>query len=373
MEVVLVSFVNSEPVQYLDEMRRYCLDVRVQQLQSSQYAALARGLFGTPPGTAAKYYDKKFGSLIQGAAKEWNVDLVEFQCLHTAQYRAWVGAVPVILREHNIDYKVWERQAEHANSLWERIGISLTAPRLKAYEAGIALQFNRCITVSEADAGHLREVAPAARIEAIPSGVDTEYFVPDDTIPQEPYSIVLTGGFAWQPKQHNLRVLLTEVYPRIRARLPKATLTVVGKGVPDELQTLAHRIPGVNVTGGVPDVRPYVHRAALTLNYVESGGGIALKVLEAMALRRPMLSTSLGCEGIRVQHGQNVFLADGPEAFAEAAVLLLQNATIRQRIAQGGYQLVKYVYAWERLAGQFYDCYSSVLSESRTATQSTPQ
>jgi polysaccharide biosynthesis protein PslH len=126
----------------------------------------------------------------------------------------------------------------------------------------------------------------------------------------------------------------------------------------------------VTMTGSVPDVRPYVHRAALALNYVESGGGVALKVLEAMAMQRPMLSTSLGCEGIRVQHGENVFLADGPEAFAEAAVLLLQNATIRQKITEGGYRLIKQVYAWERLAGQLHDCYASVLSEAKGAAES---
>jgi polysaccharide biosynthesis protein PslH len=373
MEVVLVSFHDSEPSGFVDEMRRYCLDVRVHQLRKSSCIGLARGLFVDPPGSYAKYVDQKFGRLLHSTVKEWNIDLVELQCLHTAEYRSWVGSRPVILREHNIDYKLWERQAEHANSIWERLYVSLVAPRIKAYEARVAPQFERCITVSEADSSHLRDIAPTAKIETIPSGVDTEYFVPDDTVQVEPYSIVMTGGFAWQPKQHNLRVLLTEVYPRIRARLPNATLTVVGKGAPDELRTLAGTIPGVTMTGGVPDVRPYVHRAALALNYVESGGGIALKVLEAMAMRKPVLSTSLGCEGIRVQHGENVFLADGPESFAEAAVLLLQNSTIRHNITEGGYRLVKQVYAWERLAGQFHDCYASVLSEARAAAQSAPR
>jgi glycosyltransferase involved in cell wall biosynthesis len=327
-------------------------------------------LFSNPPGSYAKYYDPEFGRLIQDAIKRWSVDIVELQCLHTAEYHSWVGSVPVLLRLHNVDYKLWERQSEHTNSVWERLYVSLAVPRVKAYEAGVAPKFDRCITVSEADTGHLREIAPAARIETIPSGVDTEYFVPDDSIPQEPYSIVFTGGFAWQPKRHNLRVLLTDVYPRIRAKLPQATLTVVGKGAPDELRTLAGKIPGVTMTGAVPDVRPYVRRATLALNYVETGGGIALKVLEAMAMRRPMLSTGLGCEGIRVQHGENVFLADGPESFAEAAVLLLQNSNIRQKIAEGGYRLVKQVYAWERLAGQFHDCYASVLSDAKAATHS---
>lgn len=360
---------NSEPDEYVGELKRYCREVKVHRWRKSALAS-ARGLFGVPPGTAAKYYDAEFGRMIQDTARQWKVDLVEFQCLHTAQYRPWIGSTPAIFREHNIDFKVWERQAQHSNRLWERLAISWIAPRLKVYEARIAPRFERCITVSDADSQHLREVAPTARIETIPSGVDTEYFLPDDTTPEKPFSIVMTGGFAWQPKQHNLRVLLSEIYPRIRARLPQATLTVVGKGAPEELRALANKIPGVTMTGAVPDVRPYVHRAALTLNYVESGGGIALKVLEAMAMCRPMLSTSLGCEGIRAQHGENVFLADGPESFAEAAVFLLQNPAVREKIARSGYRLVRQVYAWERLAEQFHDCYTSVLSETRLPIRS---
>ena len=370
MEVVLVSFVDSEPTEFVDEMRRYCLDVKVLKVRNSPYFGLVRGLFADPPGSYAKYHDKEFGGLIRGAVQEWKIDLAEFQCLHTAEYRHWVGSVPVILRQHNVDSKLWERQAQNANSPWERMYVSLVAPRVRSYEARVVPQFERCINVSEADTKHLRSVVPTAKLETIPSGVDTEYFVPDETIQEEPYSIVMTGGFAWQPKQHNLKVLLTEVWPRIKARLQTATLTVVGKGAPEDLRNLASQIRGVTMTGSVPDVRPYVHRAALTLNYVESGGGIALKVLEAMAMRKPALSTSLGCEGIKVRHGENVFLADGPEAFAEAAVLLLQNTSIRRKIAEGGYRLVKQTYAWDCLAGQFYDCYASVLSERRLTARS---
>ena len=370
MEIVLVSQVNGEPAEYVEEMKRYCVEVKVHQIQKHPYVGLARGLFGQPPGSYAKYYDPEFGKLIQGAIKEWNIDLVELQCLHTAEYRSWVSSVPVILREHNVDYKVWERQAQHANNRLEQIYVSMVAPRIRAYEAEVAPQFERCITVSDADTKHLRSVAPAAKIEMIPSGVDTEYFFPDPGIAEEAYSMVLTGRFDWKPKQHNLRVLLTKFYPRIKAKLPKATLKVVGMGVPDELRSLANQLPGVTITGGVADVRPYLHRAELALNYLESGGGIALKVLEAMAMRKAVLSNSLGCEGIRVEHGENVFLADSVESFAEAAVLLLENRVLRQRIADSGYQLAHKEYAWERLAGQFHDCYATVLSEGVLVTRS---
>jgi glycosyltransferase involved in cell wall biosynthesis len=367
IEIVLVSIVDPSSVEFVHDMDRYCLDVKVHQIRQSPYVALGRGLIGEIPGTAAKYYDPVFGKLIQSAIEQWKIDVVELQHLNTASYRRWVSSVPTLLREHNVEYKVWERQARHANNFVEYAYVSMVAPRIRAYEARVASQFDRCITVSEADTNHLRDVAPTAKIEMIPSGVDTEYFVADSSAPQEPNSMILTGAFDWKPKQHNLKIFLTKFYPMIKARLPNATLKVVGKGVPDELRTLADRLQGVTVTGSVPDVRPYLQNAVLALNYMENGGGIALKVLEAMAMRKPVLSNSLGCEGISVQHGENVFLADTVESFADAAVLLLQNAGVREKIAMGGYRLVQERYAWERLASQFQECYASVLAERRSS------
>jgi glycosyltransferase involved in cell wall biosynthesis len=175
--------------------------------------------------------------------------------------------------------------------------------------------------------------------------------------------MVLTGSFEWKPKQHNLRVLLTKIMPRIRSKLPRATLLVVGKGVPADLRTLAKSIPGVTVTGPVPDVRPYVWQASLVLNYLESGGGIALKVLEAMAMKKPVLSNSLGCEGIEVEPGRDVFLADGADSFAEAAVNLLHNQSRRNLLSEFGRKKVERMYSWAVIAGQLTRCYESILAE----------
>ena len=151
--------------------------------------------------------------------------------------------------------------------------------------------------------------------------------------------------------------------PRIRANVPQATLCVVGKGVPEKLRKLAERTPGVTVAGTVPDVRPYVWRSSLVLNYLESGGGIALKVLEAMAMKKPVLSNSLGCEGIEVEHGREVFLADGPAEFAEAATRLLEDAATRRSLAQSGHQRVHERYSWAVIANRFHDCYQDVVAE----------
>jgi len=367
-EFVLVAMVDAEELQYVREMNRYCVDVATYLRPTALGSLrLARGLLSAPPASAAKYLDPSFARLVAHYAERHRVDLVQFEHLNTAAYRDMVGGVPAVLREHNAQYIVWERHAVHARSPLEKLYAAWCAPRVRAYEAKMVERFARCLAISQADARYLSAISPAARVEAIPCGVDMEYFHPSPEAQEEPYSMVLTGSFDWKPKQHNLKVLLTEVMPRIRARLPRAMLYVVGKGVPDRLRRLSERTPGVTLTGKVPDVRPYVWCSSLVLNYLESGGGIALKLLEAMAMCKPVLSNSFGCEGIEVEHGREVFLADGPERFAEAAVLLLGDAALRRAMAERGYQCVRESYSWNVISNKFQCLYETVAVEHRAA------
>ena len=368
-EVVLASMIEPGELHYVSEMKSYCLGVetcmRPRGLDSWR---LTRGLLCDPPGSASKFWDSGFKNVLRKCIAQYAFDIVEFEHLNTAAYRQLVKNVPCVLREHNVEYKVWERYAQHAQGTLEKWYVARSAPRVRAYEAKMAPRFARCLTVSKADARYLADVAPTARVEAIASGVDTEYFYPSPEVAEDPYRMVFAGSFEWKPKQHNLRVLLAEIMPRIRARIPQATLDVVGKGVPDELRRLGEHTPGVTVTGMVPDVRPYIGRSSLVLNYLESGGGIALKVLEAMAMRKPVLSNSLGCEGIEVENGRDACLADGPEQFALAAARLLGDRGARQMLAENGYRKVMAQYAWEVIVSRLERLYESVLEESSPMT-----
>ena len=296
---------------------------------------------------------------------------MEFHHLHTAVYRNAAGNLPTVLREHNAEYVILDRHSR-CGHLHERIWAGLLAPRVRRYEAEVMSEFDRCVVVSKADEIHLKRISPTAKIEMIPSGVDTEYFFPSTETTDEidQMKMVYVGAFYWRPRLVNLRIILENIMPRIHLRLPDAQLCVVGRGIPKELERLAARTPGVTLTGSVPDVRPYVRQGSLVLNYVESGGGIALKILEALAMRKAVLSNSLGCEGIDVQHGREVFLADGPEAFADAAARLLLDAPLRGRLAQAGYNLVRQKYGWEILVHRFDDLYQK-LTPKGMATGST--
>ena len=357
---------GSEQEEWISELKTHCADLQTYERHASRDVyRLAKGMVIPPPGSSAKYWDDKAGELIRETIARRRPEIVEFHHLNTAIYRNFAGSVPTILREHNVEYKVWERHAESASTWVERTYAKWTAPRVKRYEAEATSRFDRCIVVSQTDAAHLRKVSPRARIEMIPSGVDTEYFHPLLDVPDEPLSMTLTGSFDWKPKQQSLSKLIREIFPRIRAKVPEAKLYVVGKGVPEHLRRIARETPGITVTGRVEDVRPYIARSALLLNYLESGGGIALKILEAMAMRKPVLSNSLGSEGIDAEPGREVALADGPEKFAEAACYLLANAAARRALAENAYQKILESYSWDVIADQFQSCYEALLEKRR--------
>lgn len=364
-EMVLASIVSPGQESDVAALRPFCAEVvTYEPSPAERRRSLVRAVAGSPPGTAGRYFHPGFGAVLAETVRKHRPDIVEFQHLNTAAYLPY-GSGPVpILREHNIEYKVWDRYVEHMSAGPRRWALGAVARRVRQYEAAAAPRFARCVCVSEADESFLREVAPEARVTTIPSGVDAEYFTADESA-EQPYSMVLTGSFVWKPKQHNLRRLVSEIFPRIRAAEPRATLAVVGKGVPPELRALAEA-NGVVVTGMVPDVRPYVRTASLVLNYLEAGGGIALKVLEAFAMRKAVLSNGLGIEGIPGAEA-HCAVADDVEQFARTAADLLANAGKRRALAESAYGFVRRDYAWDSLARRFEALYREVLDERADA------
>ena len=365
-EVGVVCLAGVDEQVSLADLENYCSFVRVfRRSARGDSFRLLRGVISDPPGAGLRYWYPAAGELIRQSIVANRSEVVEFHHLHASIYRSFAEGVPAVLREYGAEYKVWERYAEHASGWAERSYAKWTAPRVRRYEARVASQFDRCVVVSPADAEYLRIASPSARIEVIPFGVDTEYFYPRPEVREEPFSVTMTGSFEWGPKQQDLFALLSRVFPILRGKLPEAKLYVVGKGVPEDLKKLAEGMPGVVLTGQVEDVRPYIARSSLLINYMESGGGIALKVLEAMAMRKPVLCNVLGCEGIPMVHGRDVFVADGPEDFAAAAAYLLKGPAARLGLAEEGHRRVLESYSGNVIASRLQECYQTVVDERR--------
>jgi len=228
---------------------------------------------------------------------------------------------------------------------------------MRRWEPCYAERFGRCITVSEADRRLLRTVNPRLQVDVVANGVDTKVYQP---LPQEGTSpsLLFIGKMSYRPNGDAVLYFCREILPRIRRMIGEVEMWIVGKDPLPEVRQLNG--DGVYVTGRVDDVVPYYSRSTACVVPLRAGGGTRLKILEAMALGRPVVSTSVGAEGLDVVDGEHLLIADSPEQFAEKTVRLLTDRALYQRITTNARQLVVTRYDWDAIAGQLMQIYAEM-------------
>jgi glycosyltransferase involved in cell wall biosynthesis len=203
----------------------------------------------------------------------------------------------------------------------------------------------------------------------IPTGVDLEYFRPEPGN-EQPYTLVFTGAMDWLANQDAICYFVDEILPLVREQVPETDLWVVGRNPSERVRSLAEKKNGITVTGEVEDVRPYVRDAAVYIVPLRVGGGTRLKIFEAMAMGKAVVSTSIGAEGLPVRDGENILLADERQDFAQKIVNLLRDPATRNRLGQAGRRLVESEYSWRAVAGRFDSMLQRVVTRSHQACSS---
>ena len=261
------------------------------------------------------------------------------------------STVPLVLFAHNVEHVIWRRLRQVEPRPVRRALLALEWRKMRRYEARACERAGLTLTVSDVDRTALAALAPRAAIAAIPTGVDTAYFAPNGSH-EAPGAIVFTGSMDWYPNDDAIRYFMDAILPRVRAEIPDAVLTVVGRNPTPGLREAAARV-GVHVTGTVDDVRPYVARAAVYVVPLRIGGGTRLKIFEALAMGKPVVSTTVGAEGLPVVPGEHFLRADEPAAFASAVVALLRDPARRRSLGLAGRRLVEERFAWSGVARDF--------------------
>ncbi len=260
------------------------------------------------------------------------------------------GAVPVVLFEHNVEYLIWKRLHDLETSPWRRALLNLEWRKLRAREAAACRNADLTIAVSEHDRDRLAALAPDANITWIPTGVDVNYFRP--AAPERPAHLVFSGSMDWHPNEDAVCYFLDEVFPLVRASIPEVTFTVVGRNPTDRVRGAA-AASGATVTGTLDDIRPSIAEAAVCVVPLRAGSGTRLKIFEALAMGKAVVSTTVGAEGLSLIPGTHFVAADGARPFADAVVALLQDRERRRQIGAAGRQLVEDRYSWEQVARPF--------------------
>jgi glycosyltransferase involved in cell wall biosynthesis len=226
---------------------------------------------------------------------------------------------------------------------------------MRSFEAAACRRFDHIVAVSREDRALMQREYGAADIDDVPTGVDTTFFRPRGTERRQPHNLVFTGSMDWLPNEDAIRYFTEQIMPLIKQQLPDVTLTVVGRNPYPALLGLGKRDASIIVTGRVEDVRPYMERAAAYVVPLRIGSGTRLKIYEAMAMEKPIVSTTVGAEGLPVRDGVELLLADSPSAFADAVVRVLSDEAFAERLGECSAKLVREQFGWDRVARRFGD------------------
>jgi glycosyltransferase involved in cell wall biosynthesis len=287
-------------------------------------------------------------------------DVINFEFSHMAPYRQMIEGRPgtvFVLDEHNIEYEILRRTAASELGKVRRLYNAVNWRKLRAEELTAWRAFDGCSVTSAHDRDLLLRDVPGAKVTIVPNAVDLDEFQARPEAPApEPFTILFFGAINYFPNSDGVKFFLDEIFPRVLTRLPKARLKVVGH-TPEHLMSLSG--PNVEMKGFVPDLRVEIEKAAAVIAPLRIGGGTRLKILEAMAMSRPVVSTPQGAEGLEVTDGQELLLANSPAAFADQLVRVLEDEALARQLGAKARLLAERRYGWaasvQRLEGLYQE------------------
>lgn len=366
--VHLLAFVHPDELptpEALDESRRvlgqFCATVDYFPLWAKAsalhtVAALGTGILSSRPFSTVAHRSPAFQRQVAAALAGERFDVVH---VDTIALHPFVDPAPdaaTVLTHHNIESMLLERRAQVETRAVPRWVLQRESRKLAAYERLVAPRYDANLMMSADDARLLERRAPGVCTAVVPNGVDIDYFAPGPVSEQQP-AVVYTGGMNMLANRDAVMHFTGAIWPRITAAVPEVRFFAVGQDPPAELHEAASRDPRIVVTGKVPDIRPYVRQAAVYIVPIRVGGGTRLKVLDAMASGKALVSTSVGCEGIRVEPGTHLVVADEPVAFADATIALLRDPARRAALGQAARHLAEGEYAWSIVGDHLMTAY----------------
>ena len=356
--LTFVSFVESDQeIADVKQMEAFCDRVEWVRFQRNR-ACLNTVLhcFSSQPLQLHYWYVSQMQRTVNRLLDKYDFDLIHVQLFRMAQYVSHCHGIPKMLDLCDSLALNLQRRAVLDRGL-KRPLIRLEERRVRKYEVEIARSFDWGTVVGECDRDYLLHQDASLKLSIVPMGVDLEYFQPTSSTYQP--HLLFTGTMSYFPNWDAALYFYKEILPLIRTAHPEITFNIVGNHPPEQIKRIANGI-NVIVTGHVPDIRPYFDQAAVFVSPLRSGSGVQVKNLEAMGMGVPVVTTSIGAQGLEAKAGQDILIADAPEKFARHVIDLIQSSDLRQKIGDAGRQLVEAKYNWPILAQRLEAVYSRI-------------
>jgi polysaccharide biosynthesis protein PslH len=360
-DITLVSYGRPEERAFdITPLGEYS-DYHVVDRQSSPSTLQAAwlSLTSTQPIMSQLYGTPQMRTICADLLRQRPADIIHVESFYMLQNIPDDAGAPVLLSEPAIEYRAWGKFAALAQPWYTRPGVVLEALKLRFAEPAAWAAADAVGAMSDVDAAIIRKAAPSAHVVLAPNGVDVTFFHRDDSVPRDNCTVVYMGDYKYFPNTDAVAYFVQAIMPRIKAQRPDFHLTLLGKDPPPEIQALAG--DDVTVTGLVEDTRPYLQSSAVFICPLRTGSGTRFKLMEALACGCPVVSTSIGCEGLDAVDGEHMLIRDEPGAFADAVVTLLDDPARGRAIGQAGRQWVEAKHAWAHSARLLREAYANLI------------
>jgi polysaccharide biosynthesis protein PslH len=337
------------PQAHIDKMKKFCRNVQVLPLvKKRSYRDFARSLFSEKPYKFYQYQNRAFDQAVSDQVSRFRIDLLVLDYVFMASPAIGGMKVKKCLLSPNLEYVLMKKYAEHGSLVRRFYGMTQWK-KLMLHELDRYRCFDKVVFVSRHDEELVKKQAPSVSSDVVEGIIDTDYFTAKRAGSSSSLDLIYVGTMWYYPNVHAMIWFVREVLPLVRKEAPGATLTIVGEKPVKEVLALA-RAEGVRVTGRVPDVRPYMDKSAAYVAPLFIGSGIRSKILEALAMQIPVVSTRFAAEGLEVTDDENILLADTPEGFVSSLVRLSKDAVLREKLSRNGRDLVVKKYGWDVLS-----------------------
>lgn len=313
------------------------------------------------PSSMGYFRSARLARRIRQLLAEHEFDLIFVHCSSVAQYVSDVNGVPKILDFGDMDSQKWLAYSGF-KPFPLSLGYWLEGSKMARAERRLAARFDTCTATTRAELATLNTLCDPAKTAWFPNGVDRTYFEALDA-DYDKDTVCFVGRMDYYPNQQAMFFFCSEVWPRIVARRPGTRLQIVGADPSRAVRDLGG-IDGVTVTGSVPDVRPYLRRSALTVAPLAIARGTQNKILESLALGVPVVCSPIAADGVDVEVGQDLLVADSPDAYAEAVVQVLDDPALRARLSASGVRRMQTHHDWQRSMARVDEIIATTLARA---------
>jgi glycosyltransferase involved in cell wall biosynthesis len=362
VDLYTVYYAERPPESAIKVMEKHCCQLILFHLEKSwRTRDRIRRILNPLPRLVEHFLTPSSLKLAREMLVKGRYELIIADELCMTPYAELAPNLPRITIRHKIDWVHYKEVGQARPWAMEKILDLIEAVKLRRYERLKMPFYQACVVCSEQDAAFIRQYAPRMPILIIPNGVDLDTFAPLNRPQNDRPTLLYVGSLDYYPNIDAIRFFFQKMYDPIRRQVPNVRVLIVGRNPPPDIQRLT-QLPGVEIIGSVPDVRPYYEQATILIVPLRLGGGTRLKIVEAMAMGLPVVSTSIGAEGLKVHPGENILIADDPLTFVNDVLRLLSDTALWHRIAAGGRQLAQ-AYDWRRLTEPVVDLVEQVIWE----------